>query len=702
MEDVTRSIGQPVELTDEQREGLAAARALVAAGVPVFRAPADPANRLGFALPPGWQHAPLDAGVVDTWRPGDALCAVMGHALDLIDIDPRSGGETSAAQLATAGILPRHYATASTPSGGRHLFVAAMHVGSRDDFMPGIDVKGGRPDGQGRGFAFLAPTVRPSKVTGLPGTYRWTFAPDPEMLAAELGALDDSGAPLAERVRVALSNVPAALIAGPADPFSTPGRRFTRDQARAHVLPDLEDFASWGDEHRGYNARLNELACRLGHFVPAFMSVGQATAALYAAALRNGSVSYQGDRAVRATIASGLGAGMREPYELADDAGFPTDEIGNPRGSVESQEKSAGAIEAAPDPSAADILMGALLDSTAMRARPRPAPLVGGLLDLDSTAWLHGRPGSYKSFVALDLAACVARGKSWHGHEVTRRPVVYLVAEGAAGMGLRTAAWEQLYGSMDGVWFLPMPIQVSDRAAWAALAEVCRRVEAGLVVLDTQARVTVGLEENSARDMGLFVDAIDMIRRATAACVLTIHHPNKNGTEARGSSAVGGAMSTILRIERTDTCRVTIHLDKQKDGDDTATVELELVRVDGGLDEITARDLSSLAVVNAGTRPPAAPRRDWIDNLTDNQAEVIGVMLDHMPALGATRAEVARVLRERRAMSGRSAMAHGSYARAWDSLAERGLIGRVRGTQTWRVVEPEDGATNADDADESD
>jgi len=511
---------------------------------------------------------------------------------------------------------------------------------------------------------------------------------DPAALAVELAA-DDSGMPLAERVRVALSSAPAPIAAGPADPFSTPGRRFTRDQARAHVLPDLEDFANWGEHHRGYNARLNQLACRLGHFVPGFMSAAAATGALYAAALRNGSVSYQGDRAVRATIASGLGAGMREPYELADDAGFPTDEIGNPRGSVESQEKSASAIEAAPDPSAADILMGALLDSAAMRAQPRPAPLVAGLLDLDSTAWLHGRPGSYKSFVALDLAACVARGKTWHGREVTRRPVVFLVAEGSAGMGLRTAAWETLYGTMDGVWFLPLPIQVSDRAAWAALAEVCRRVEAGFVVLDTQARVTVGLEENSARDMGLFVDAIETIRRATAACVLAVHHPNKNGTEARGSSAVGGAMSTILRAERTDTCRVTIHLDKQKDGDDSGTVELELVRVDGGLDEVTARDLSSLAVVDAGTRPAALPRRDWIDNLTPNQAEIAGVMVDHMPALGGTRAEITRVLRERREAAGRSAMAHGSFARAFDALAEHEVIGRIEGTQRWRIVRKE-------------
>ena len=133
---------------------LDAARELTRAGVPVFVAYPDTNSETGFRLPPKWQETRADSGYVDAWRPGCALCAVMGQGLDLVDIDPRNGGD----EAALDGTLPRVYAIAATPSGGRHLLIKSLGVGSRDGILPGIDLKAGRPDGSGRGFAFIAPT----------------------------------------------------------------------------------------------------------------------------------------------------------------------------------------------------------------------------------------------------------------------------------------------------------------------------------------------------------------------------------------------------------------------------------------------------------------------------------------------------------------------------------------------------------------
>jgi hypothetical protein len=199
------------DLTREQSEALDVARSLAVAGVPVFVAHPN-GSPLGFRLPDSWQTTAASPRYVDAWRPGTALCAVMGHVLDMVDLDPRNGGDPAALN----GAMPRTYAVAATPSEGWHGFVRTLGVRSRDKVRPGIDVKAGDPDGNGRGFAFIAPTVRPSKVTGERVAYRWVTPPDLDALKA--AADDHTGAKLAEMVRLAHGGTTQAgedLFAGP-------------------------------------------------------------------------------------------------------------------------------------------------------------------------------------------------------------------------------------------------------------------------------------------------------------------------------------------------------------------------------------------------------------------------------------------------------------------------------------------------------
>ena len=75
---------------------LDAAHELVDLGVPVFTAQLDKA---GNPRPPkGWEKTEPDHARVK-WRPGLALCAVMGTAFDALDVDPRNGGTESLAAL---------------------------------------------------------------------------------------------------------------------------------------------------------------------------------------------------------------------------------------------------------------------------------------------------------------------------------------------------------------------------------------------------------------------------------------------------------------------------------------------------------------------------------------------------------------------------------------------------------------------------
>jgi P4 family phage/plasmid primase-like protien len=207
-------------VTPEQSQALDIARALAASGIPVFLAWPDPAEAsTGYKLPSRWQTTEPDPSVVDAWRPGMALCAVMGRGLDLVDVDTYKG---STADVLTEldGKLPVSYAAALTPSGGVHSFVRSMGVRSKNGVLPGVDVKAGDAEGKGRGFAFIAPTVRVSKSTGQPAPYRWVTPPDVTRLAAVLADpnADLSGAQLAQLVEA--SRTPAGPTPAPdADAF---------------------------------------------------------------------------------------------------------------------------------------------------------------------------------------------------------------------------------------------------------------------------------------------------------------------------------------------------------------------------------------------------------------------------------------------------------------------------------------------------
>jgi hypothetical protein len=175
-------------LTRDQQNALSIARQLAAAGIPIFVAYPDSSAPTGYRLPSGWQRVIADTAVVVSWRPGMALCAVMGHGLDLVDIDPRNGGDPATLD----GEMPISYGCATTPSEGVHSFIKSLGVRSCDNIVAGIDIKAGNSTGEGRGFAFIAPTERVSKVDGVKRPYEWIRPPDLDRLNAE-GPQDDSG-----------------------------------------------------------------------------------------------------------------------------------------------------------------------------------------------------------------------------------------------------------------------------------------------------------------------------------------------------------------------------------------------------------------------------------------------------------------------------------------------------------------------------
>ena len=185
-------------------------------------------------------------------------------------------------------------------------------------------------------------------------------------------------------------------------------------------------------------------------------------------------------------------------------------------------------------------------------------PIVQGLLFKDTLAWLAGSSGTFKSFVAADLAFRYgAEDLEYHGRRMTNGRALLVVAEGAGGYADRRVAWEREHGrEVKEVDIYPAPLQLADtvKEMPALIHHLRRESDAGrpygLIVFDTQAMCTVGVDENTS-DMNLVVNMLHRIREVSGACVLTVHHFGKNGDKGmRGSSMIYAAADTVIVVDR--------------------------------------------------------------------------------------------------------------------------------------------------------
>jgi hypothetical protein len=223
-----------------------------------------------------------------------------------------------------------------------------------------------------------------------------------------------------------------------------------------------------------------------------------------------------------------------------------------------------------PDTTAAYLrLAGRLLTRDRLAALPAPEPLIEDTLDRRSVVLLGGRHGTGKSFIAIDWACSVATWKPWQGREVRGGGrSLLVVGEGAYGLERRIGAWEYAWSTKvppERLVTLPVPVQLGSAEDVAALTRLVRDGDVDLVVVDTLNRCAVGLDENSAKDMGRVVDAAYRIRGDTAACVAIVHHTGKDGATIRGSSAIEAGVDTVYLTEG-DAALIKLSRTKRKDG----------------------------------------------------------------------------------------------------------------------------------------
>src|SRR5260221_12689973 len=309
------------------------------------------------------------------------------------------------------------------------------------------------------------------------------------------------------------------------------------------------------------NDQLNASAYSLGQLVGAqVLGRSEVEVALLDAARATGL----SEREAVPTIKSGLDAGIAVPRDLS--------EIGSSQGDGNAAQNIPRASLASPLLPLVDKYVP--LSRKDLEGLPRPEWLIPDLIQERTLVTLFGRSGCGKSFLALDLATRVAQKTS----------VIYVAAEGLYGYLNRLNAWRKFNNRDEGnLHFVRNPIPMLDPEEVQAFITSVMPLAPRLIVIDTLARCIVGGDENSSKDMGLFVEACAHIQRATGATVLIIHHTGKNGIGERGSSVLRCACETMIELSKEDNY-ITLSCNKMKDAPEFSTriFELRTVQLDSG------------------------------------------------------------------------------------------------------------------------
>jgi hypothetical protein len=672
----------------------------------------------------GWQNAGIRdaAGVRDAWarRPGANLGIVTGRASGIwaLDVDPDNAGDRQLAGLVAAfGPLPETRIH-RTGSGGAHylwLMPDFEFTNSRGRLPLGLDVRGN-----------ASQVVAPPSFT-LKGPYGVLL--DAPVVAAPgwlLGMIKP-----AERVEVD-EEVQRGQWSDPRwSPEAGVGMQNGSDRGSAYagvaVRDLLAQLAGAGVGERNTTAyrvgrRLAELVAspwsglNVDHVWAAYMEAcavadvdgGFSQAEAHDVLVK--AVRDQGGRGVALPAADFYGTVVPwVPPTDFDQAGQVPGAAGvSVAGSAESINGPVdqGVVAPAVDPTfdlAVRVEMGrqmvrdearrrltendkrptdfdrVALDDAGLALLPAPVPLVAGWLDRNTLARINGPSGHGKSFVVLDFGACVATGRQWHGLAVAQVPVCYVLAEGAQGMAARARSWcERHDATSTGITFVPRPVQVAG-PEWEAFKAWCVRRAFGLIVFDTQARNTVGVDENDATETGQIVAGLDEIRALSGACALLVHHRGLRGDHGRGSTAMRGALDIELDVSRQGST-VTLKSTKQKDRADPAQLQF------------TMQALGD-SVVLVGERDSLGPFTSPTVTLTlrERCAMAIAHALIDAHGSGLTRAEAQTHARVTLGL-GADESTRRTVRRAWSDLVDLGRIAKAQGREAHFFIDIE-GAT---------
>lgn len=253
---------------------------------------------------------------------------------------------------------------------------------------------------------------------------------------------------------------------------------------------------------------------------------------------------------------------------------------------------------------------------------------IKNILPLTGLATIYGHPGTAKTFLAVEWSLYIALGWDWNGHKVEKGAVIYVGAEGRAGLHNRISAFLKHHDvARDDPAFalIACPIDLLDPNAdtprlISAIREAASHLseKPALVVLDTLSKTFGGGDENG-KDMAQYVANCERIASEFNCCILPVHHRPKESanSQPRGHGSLRGGLDSIFLVEGSSGIR-SMTISKQKDGEEGSKVCFKLKPIELGTDSegdpVTSCVIEIVEDFIANSNPLAAKIRKLSDN----------------------------------------------------------------------------------------
>ncbi|MEP3226317.1 MAG: AAA family ATPase [Parasphingorhabdus sp.] len=483
-----------------------------------------------------WQTERPDQSRIETWAAEESNVGIATGAVSgciVLDLD-----SDRAVMDAEARGLPT--TVKSKTAKGMHVFFKhpGGTIANRANLLPGVDIRG---DG---GYVVAPGSVHPSGAT-----YQWLNSPESFELA----------------------EIPAWL-AGLLKPTKQNQSDFhlNDNSAYGEAALDSELSALRRAPEGERNDQLNRTTFAASQLAHGGEIESEKTKALIASTAN--AIGLDEDE-VEATLNSAWEAGAMNPRSASDRLSK------NPR---EALENTATDVD--------DALPLVWFDD--VEPNLDNLWLIKGLLPQTGLALIYGHPDSGKSFLALDIAFHVAMGSQWHDLKTEKGLVVYVGAEGLAGLRNRMVAFRQHHNPVEPMPFalIPTPIDMQGANAdtpklIAAIRQACEDSghEPRLIIIDTISK-TFGAGKENTDDMASYVANCGRVAAEFDCCVMPVHHRPKDSEskDPRGHSSLRGGCDTILLVENGQTKKATVF--KQKDGEGGQSYLFNLKTVQLGFD----------------------------------------------------------------------------------------------------------------------
>lgn len=258
--------------------------------------------------------------------------------------------------------------------------------------------------------------------------------------------------------------------------------------------------------------------------------------------------------------------------------------------------------------SLADAMFGKMVfdPERALKDAAHESWILDDLVPSKGIGMIYGPPGSYKSFIALDMAASVSSGKDWHGYACEMPGgVVYIAAEGSRGLMERAVAWKRHHNRELGpLSIMPIAVMMDNTLMVQAFTECLERAAEALgvpirmVFIDTLARSFNG-DENSAQEVGAFINACERFSNDIGDCmVMVVAHTGKDVDKGmRGSSALDGAAYCHFLVTKPNEGQALVKNTKQKDIEMAELMRFAMEPVSTGIEDRKGRIRRSLVPI---------------------------------------------------------------------------------------------------------